>query len=158
MHIKKKKKKKKGSLCRFQSLYRWLGVIFGSPGRHQAPHLGLPAVLCPCVAQGAHKTLWSTAPRPSSSLTDGQLQGTQQRTLRSSGMAEPQKRKVLGPRLNCIDENCPLTRNTCWNFVRMKEKLLLCLFVEAVGLSDYYTCHCSLSSLENVLELERQSE
>ena len=50
---------------------------------------------------------------PASSLTDGQLQRIQQRTLRSSGMAEPQKRKVLGPRLNCIDENCPLTRDTC---------------------------------------------
>lgn len=38
----------------------------------------------------------------------------------------------------------------------MKEKLLLCLFIEAIGLSDYYTFHYSPSSLENFLELERQ--
>ena len=56
-----------------------------------------PAVLYPCMAQGAHKILWSTAPRPSSSLTDGQLQRIQQRTPRPSGMAEPQKRKRQGP-------------------------------------------------------------
>ena len=26
-------------MCRFQSLYCWPEIIFGSPGRHQAPHL-----------------------------------------------------------------------------------------------------------------------
>lgn len=117
-----------------------------------------PAVLYPCMAQGAHKTLWSTAPCPSSSLTDGQLQRIQQRTPRPSGMVEPQKRNLQGPWLTALMRTAPLTSNTCWNFIQMKEKLLLCLFIEAVVLSDYYTYHCSPSSLENFLELERQSE
>lgn len=37
------------------------------------------------------------APHPLSSLTAGQMQRIQQRTLRPSGMAEPQKRKGMGP-------------------------------------------------------------
>lgn len=82
-------------MCRFQSLYCWLGVIFGSPGRH----LGLPPVLYPCMDQGAHKILWSIAPRPSSSLTDGQLQRIPQRTPKPSGMAEHKKRSVRVPDL-----------------------------------------------------------
>lgn len=82
-------------MCRFQSLYCWLGVIFGSPGRH----LGLPPVLYPCMDQGAHKILWSIAPRPSSSLTDGQLQRIPQRTPKPSGMAEHKKGSVRVPDL-----------------------------------------------------------
>lgn len=86
-------------MCRFQSLYCWLRVIFGSPGRH----LGLPAVLYPCMAQGAHKILWSIAPHPSSSLTDGQLQRIPQ-ALRNG---RAQKRKRPGPWFTALTRTAP---------------------------------------------------
>ena len=76
------------------------------------------------------------------------------------GNGRATKKEGHGSLAYCVEESCPLTRNTCWNFIRMRNKLLLCLalFIEAVSLSDYYSVHCSLSRLENHQELERQSE
>lgn len=76
----------------------------------------------------------------------------------SSGPQEWQstKKEASGPWFTALMRTAPWPGTLVGDFIQMKEKLLLCLFIEAIGLSDYYTFHYSPSSLENFLELERQ--